>query len=141
MSKHIQAYFQTEDDAFAVNTKLQGYGLEQLEVSKVPENIGGDRNILVPLGAGLSPGSASVSGGTGGGPGGAGISGGGGTGPIVGGGVIPAAPSSNERDSRKLYDGDRNHFQYVLSAKVKDELHDEVIDMIRNNKGYVEVFE
>ncbi|MCL6460219.1 MAG: hypothetical protein K6T85_19695 [Gorillibacterium sp.] len=148
MSKKIQAYFHTENDAVAASTRLQAYGLEQLEVSELPESIDGNVPLLIPLGAGLAPGPSGIGGGIPvGNVGAAGSS-------TAAGSVIAGLGRDEDRgtsdagsgvgidqdDSSAFFNGDRADIRYVLSAKVRDEVHDEVIEIIRSNNGYIEVF-
>lgn len=49
MSKHIQAYFCSEDQAEGARSHLIPYGIEQLEVGKLEKGIGRSSNLLVPF--------------------------------------------------------------------------------------------
>ncbi|KHF34647.1 hypothetical protein CM49_03066 [Paenibacillus sp. P1XP2] len=68
MSKQIQAYFKTEDDAEQAKTKLIGIETEHLEVGRLGTALEGNRRILLPFapagmtGNGVTTGSASAAG-------------------------------------------------------------------------------
>jgi hypothetical protein len=117
MAKHIQAYFETENEAEHIRVLLQTYNTEDLEVGKLADGHLGGRNIIVPI--------AAVGGSTGAG---IGLNG-------SGGGVAPLAAVSAADD--ELWDGD-NNLHYVLSAKVLEEDYEEIRNLIRHNRGHVE---
>jgi hypothetical protein len=119
MSKHIQAYFQTENEAEHVRTLLQTYDTEDLEVGKLDDGYSGGRRLIVPVfGAGSDP---QING--------AGVGG-------TGAGVVPAAVIGRD-DDEVDFDGDRD-LHYVLSAKVLDEDYEELRNLVRHNRGHVE---
>ncbi|GGA41894.1 hypothetical protein [Paenibacillus physcomitrellae] len=152
MSRHIQAYFKTEDDAESARTRLIGYSMENLEVGRLEGGLGNDHEILIPIApVGNTPGMYA---------GGAQTAGG------VGGGVYTtqgAIPLNNvrdneteaERDRREdrpeqddlelgtypLSNDDYNDLQYVLSARVDDQQYEEVVQKLRSEGAYVERFD
>ncbi|MEK3723657.1 hypothetical protein [Paenibacillus sp. FSL H8-0034] len=117
MSKHIQAYFQTENEAEHVRTLLQTYDTEAVEVGKLDDGYAGDRRIIIPI-ADTGAGTQAN-----------------GTGVIGAGGIAPAAVMGDEDDLD--LDGHRD-LHYVLSAKVLEEEYEEIRNMIRHNRGHVE---
>lgn len=152
MSKKIQAYFQTENDALSANTRIQAYGAEYLEVSELPDAIGRDSRLLIPFAAGVpisgTPGSSggfstAASGMTNaaGNPAAAYMA-------IDDSDGSLSAIDDDSRDGRSsgavesdYYDGDRSLLRYVMAATVKDEVYADVVKAIRRNGGYVEVFD
>jgi len=145
MSKKIQAYFQTENDALSANTRIQTYGAEYLEVSELPDPIGADTRLLIPLA--LPTGAI------------------GSIGSYAGAAMAPTASSGQvttayaalgdddgivaaRNDLRRgdfagndYFDGDRSLLRYVMAATVKDAVYQDVVEAIRRNGGYVEVFD
>jgi hypothetical protein len=118
MSKHIQAYFNTENEAEHVRTLLQTYDVEALEVGRLDGGYKGDRRIIVPV---FGVGSDTFAG--------AGVTG-------NGAGVAPAAVVGGIDDDLDL---DSHHeLQYVLSAKVLEEDYEEIRNLVRHNRGHVE---
>ncbi|WP_438434513.1 hypothetical protein [Gorillibacterium sp. sgz500922] len=147
MSKKIQAYFPTENDALSANTRIQTYGAEYLEVSELPDPIGTGTRLLVPIAAGLptsgTPGSATgYAGGT---PGSTTNTGGAAATYVALNDNDGFGTSDNLRRGDSVdsdyYDGDRSHLRYVMAATVKDQVYADVVEAIRRNGGYVEVFD
>lgn len=138
MSKLIQAYFRTEDDAEGARTSLLAYNTEQLEVGALQEGISSRTNLLVPLvpwttntGGGGSSATTGVFGG----------------GPVMG--VAPlrdTSPTGAATDQEPatadavddLMGNDNDELRYVLSAKVQDEDYEEIVQKLRENHAYVE---
>ncbi len=124
MSRLIQAYFRTENDAEDARILLQPFATENLEIGELGERSEGRRFIL-PFAAGAA---------------GAGM---GTTGDGVGmavAGVAPFAAINELNDTvEKAGDVDLDDLNYVLSAKVKDEEYDQIVQVIRSNNGYMEV--
>lgn len=133
MTRNIQAYFQTEDEAASVSTRLQPYSVEPVEVSQLTESIGRDRSILIPLGAGMTNGPSGVGGG--GFPLGNNTT----TGAVPAGAVVTGA--FNVDSNTDVFDGDRDDLHYVLAVKVEDSVYHEAVEIIRRNNGYLEVYE
>ncbi|NHN30862.1 hypothetical protein [Paenibacillus agricola] len=119
MSKHIQAYFHTENEAEHVRILLQTYNIEALEVGKLDDGYQGDRRVIVPV---FGVGSDTTSG--------TGV-----TGNETG--VAPAAVMGGVDDDDLDMDGHRN-LHYVLSVKVQEEDYEEIRNLIRRNSGHVE---
>ncbi|ANS75465.1 hypothetical protein AWM70_13315 [Paenibacillus yonginensis] len=152
MSRHIQAYFKTEDDAESARTRLIGYSLENLEVGRLEGGIGNDREILIPIApVGSTPGMYA---------GGAQTAGGGSGGVYTTQSAIPLNnvkdnDTEAERDRREdrpeqddlelgtypISNDDYNDLQYVLSARVNEQQYEEVVQKLRSEGAYVERFD
>lgn len=136
MSKHIQAYFQTEDQAESAKTTLLTYKTDNLEVSKLAETIGRNNNLLLPLVAISPSGDMNNSGAVG-------VMGGG----VAGNNIVPIIENdgnSNVNKNGTLIDAadvttdNIENLNYVLVAKVKDEQYDEIVQKLREVHAYVE---
>jgi hypothetical protein len=114
MGKHIQAYFETENEAEHIRVLLQTYDTESVEVSKLDDGYLGGRNFIIPIAAVGSDTTTS----------GVGVSG-------AGSGIAPVAAVGS------MENGDHN-LQYVLTAKVLEEDYHEIRNLIRHNRGHVE---
>ncbi|MDR9853268.1 hypothetical protein RJP21_06575 [Paenibacillus sp. VCA1] len=155
MPKQIQAYFKTEDDAEQAKTKLIGIQAEHLEVGRLGTALEGNRHILLPI----APVGMTGSGTTTGASAAAGVSGVAYTPPVV---VSPDDDDPNgvssegdhpaeehawedrQDEVEPLFDpyADRyDDLEYVLSCKVRDKDYADVVNTLRNNGGYVEIFE
>ncbi|WP_151735975.1 hypothetical protein [Paenibacillus tengchongensis] len=146
MSKRIQAYFRSEDEAEGAKTSLIPYGVGDMEVSALtdPLRIDGKhrRNILLPL---VPYNNSAMAGGAFGAVGSADIA----TGPVV----VPSVALNDDeldrgdlgRDSEhsEVYanDGDLDDINYVMDLKVADESYHEVVETLRGKHAYVEVFD
>lgn len=145
MTKHIQAYFRTEDEAEGARTSLQTFRTEHLEVGQLDSAVGRDKRIMVPLVPYNTAGGVGTNG-------------------AMGVGASPGVPASEnvipvvsnvdrdtERGSRDnvnedgdlldaadVFSGDYDDLRYVLSAKVRDEDYEEIIHKLRSNQAYVE---
>lgn len=144
MSKQIQAYFQTEDQAESAKTTLFTYKTENLEVSKLADAIGRNSNILLPLVA-MSP-SGNLNN--------AGAVGGMGAGGVTSNNIIPIIENNdhepemplesnvNKRgtmlDASDVTADDYEDLNYVLVAKVEDQYYDEIVQKLREHHAYVE---
>lgn len=137
MSKMIQAYFRTEDDAEGARTSLLAYKTEQLEVGALQEGLSSRAHLLVPI----VPWTTNGDGGS------AGTNGFFGGGPVVG--VRPprdTLPNDAAADHEpvtadaadELTDSDYDGLRYVLSAQVQDEDYEEIVQKLRENHAYVE---
>ncbi|MDQ0192715.1 hypothetical protein [Paenibacillus wynnii] len=148
MTRRIQAYFRTEDEAEGAKTSLISYNVEGLEVSRLTDSLdsGGrsNRNILVPL---VAYTNTSMSGGL------AGV--GGTTGSVAGNaailpGIVAIDPTDDNgkhlrggevRNNTVVADADLRDLNYVMELKVPRENYLEVIETLRNKHAFVEVFE
>lgn len=150
MSRRIQAYFRTEDEAEGAKTALIPYGLSDSEVSALTdpldENGRGTRNILLPLipynNSGMTSGTFGVAGATGSLTGGA---------PIVP--AINVDDKADDPDARSAGDvrdgaeplignnNDNDDLHYVMDVKVEDANFNEVVEALRSKHAYVEVFD
>ncbi|MBB3127114.1 hypothetical protein FHS19_001768 [Paenibacillus rhizosphaerae] len=152
MTKQIQAYFKSEDDAESAKTKLIGFQTEHLEVSRLGDGIDSDRRILLPIAPVNLSGSVNAAGTSG----------------AVG---VPTAypaagiPVVDDRDPDELSeverarradegddllsgavdvspnDEDYRNLEYVLAAKVPDDTYQDVVNILRASGGYVEIFD
>lgn len=136
MSKVIQAYFRTEDDAESARTKLLTFETQGLEVGEMLDAMDGNRRFLFPFAAVASPGYGSTTG-----------MGSGVTGERGLGAVAAFTNLDDERNEHEIYDEEEveelpvEDFRYVLSAEVKEEEYRDIIRIIRQNRGAVEVFD
>ncbi|AZK46549.1 hypothetical protein [Paenibacillus lentus] len=148
MAKHIQAYFNSEDQAEGAKTSLLSFETEHVEVGRLEQSIGRDSSILVPF----VPVNNSATGGTYGAVGYPGAAG--------GQGVIPVgAPNSSlsdenvdgmqsargrerqEADSvvdwNDFGDEDYESLQYVLSVKLQEKDYDAAVHKLRSQGAFV----
>lgn len=149
MTRKVQAYFRTENEAEGAKTALIAYKVEGLEVWPLTDPIGNDRNILFPI---VPFGNTSVAAGTVG---------------TLGTASTPAAStimvsglavpeSRNDEDDYyevdeeqisanvadgELEDGDLNDLHYVMELKVAEENYNEVVEILRGKKAFIEVFD
>lgn len=150
MTKRLQAYFRTEDEAEGAKTALIPYAVEGLEVSSLtdPLDQGGNtrRNILIPL---VPFNNSSVAGS---GVGAAGAA----SGTLAGTAIVPgivrddgldSTDEHNEHDTRSNAvlsnndDPDLDNLHYVMELKVPEEQYNDVVHALRGKRAYVEVFE
>ncbi|MNV27791.1 hypothetical protein D3C71_1189520 [compost metagenome] len=160
MSKHIQAYFETESQAEGAKTSLLSFETEHLETGALENTLTSDNNLLGPVIAANNLGT-SIVGGAVLGSGAYGASGFTGTnGPQA---VIPLAALSDEANDRTdngyMDTGNDEHqrdrredtqvssnynyddLKYVLSATVKETEVDSVINKLRSQGAYVELLD
>jgi hypothetical protein len=147
MSKHIQAYFSSEDQAEGARSSLIPYGLEQLEVGKLEKGIGRSSNLLVPF-APIQNANSTASGGMIPSTGFAGTTSTQGTVPfVINNDDINASSNEEDKDGATgsgfhgdiiSDEADVSSLRYVLSAKAKDEQYDEVVSKLRTLGAYVE---
>ena len=138
MSKLIQAYFRTEDEAEGARTTLMTYHTEQLEVGALQGGIDRGVNVLVPLipwgtGAGTgTPGTGNI-----------------GTVGAHGAVISTRSPVSDDSglsdddfvETDDWKDSDFDELRYVLSVKVNDEDYEEIVQKLRKNHAFVERFD
>ncbi|WP_339271638.1 hypothetical protein MKY48_08375 [Paenibacillus sp. FSL W8-0187] len=151
MSRQIQAYFRTEDDAEGARTRLLTYNTEQLEVGQLQDPVRGGGNILVPL---VPWGNSGTGGAT------AGATTMGAPGGVVGapGVIVGSRDADDSRDKAQdrphgddtlgdawreadVTDRDYDDLRYTLSVKVRDEDYDQIVHDLRANNAYVERFD
>ncbi|MCP3775142.1 hypothetical protein NLX71_17870 [Paenibacillus sp. MZ04-78.2] len=132
MSRPIQAYFHTENEAEDVRIKLQTYQVEQVEIGKLDEAPDRDTPLLFPIaiaGTGTIPVGVGYAGSE--------------AGPIAATGVAAAGAylgfrTLDEAGHDKDGDGvDDRKLRYALSTKVAAEQYDEIVDLIRRHRGHV----
>ncbi|KKO52262.1 hypothetical protein [Paenibacillus sp. DMB20] len=145
MSKQLQAYFRTEDEAEGARTTLLTYKTEHLEVSPLQEPVNRGVNILVPLipWHGSGTGSAVPSSGT--------VGGAGAPAAIVGTRAVTDGERTEDEpvlqdpddwvDATDLSDVDLNELRYVLTAKVSDADYEEIVRKLRASNAFVERFD
>ncbi|MDF2963273.1 MAG: hypothetical protein K0S39_5008 [Paenibacillus sp.] len=120
MTKSIQAYFRTENEAEDVRILLQKYDTDMLEVGPIEDGTNLERGVYVPLAAGISTN-------------GTGNSGTGAAGAVsdANTGLAPLAGFAS-------LDNDEDHdLHYVLSVQVNDADYNEIVHLIRSNQGHV----
>lgn len=152
MTKRIQAYFRTEDEAQGAKTALISYKIEEQQLSPLtdPLDTSGDgdrsrtRNILVPL---APYNNSAMAGGI--------VGTAGTTGSVMGAAILPGvvapdsldekgAPVINEDKAQKsdtAAKGDLDGLHYVMELKVAEENYNEVVETLRGKNAYVELFE
>lgn len=144
MSKQIQAYFRTEDEAEGARTSLMAYSTENLEVGQLQEAVG-RANILVPLVPWNTGGVGGVTTGTGA-VGGVAAA----PGALVGTRItsdldrsedVPTTDNDKWVDPETFTDTDFSELKYVLSAKVSDEDYEDIVRALRSNNAFVERFD
>ncbi len=147
MTKHIQAYFQTEDQAEGARTSLQTFNVKQLEVGRLPHQISQSGKVLVPL--------VPIATNTGGAVGTAGAPSGAGPGGIVAPTAIienredrlegEDSPHSDDNDAAysasNATDKDYDDLKYVLSASVMEADVEQVVQALRTNNAFVEILD
>lgn len=144
MTRKIQAYFRTENEAEGAKTALFAYNVDGLEVWPLTDPLGRDRNILFPI-APFS--NTSVAAGTVGSLGAEST-------PAAGAMLVPGLAGSQRRDdeddhyrvdedqiSANVADGDLDDLHYVMDLNVAEENYNEVVEILRGKSAYVEVFE
>lgn len=137
MSKQVQAYFHTENEAEDVRIKLQAYPVDHIEVGALPEALDRGTPLLFPFAAAA---------GTAAGPVGGYVAGATGTGATAGDASAAGAYIGFRSLDADLHDHDGDGvddrvLQYSLSAQVRDEDYEEVVHLIRRNGGHVAVDE
>ncbi|MBP1962201.1 hypothetical protein [Paenibacillus aceris] len=121
MSRMIQAYFHTENQAEDARVLLLKYDPEMLEVGRLSEGYGGSGRLLLPFmeGGGLIS-EANMNNKF---------------------GFVDVLPTAAPVSSDDVNDGDVHALHYVLSAKVADADYAGAIDLIRRNHGHLEEFD
>lgn len=143
MTKRIQAYFKSEDDAQGAKTALIPYSVD-MEVWPLTDPLARDHRILVPLiplgNSAMSAGGFSTSGTS--------------TAPGAGAALVTSTgiPQSideteNLSNDKQPYeddiigDGDLKELRYVAELKVEDQKYNEIVHILRGKGAYVELFE
>ncbi|KAA9007720.1 hypothetical protein F4V43_04375 [Paenibacillus spiritus] len=142
MSKHIQAYFRSEDEAEGAKTALLGYRTDSLEMSPLTEPLGQGRTLLVPI---IPYNSASI-GGTG-----IGSSYNAPVGPIVAAAATAPDDQVDGRDTvdkdhviapgREYTDADLSELHYVMSFRIGDADEADIVSALRSKNAFVEVLD
>lgn len=117
MSRTIQAYFHTENQAEDAKVLLLKYSPVMLEVGRLPDGFNGTARVLLPFVDGVGTGGeTNLNNGVG----------------IVG--VMPTV----ETHSSDYRDEDEDVLHYVLSAKVSDADYPAAVDLLRRNHAHME---
>lgn len=149
MTRKIQAYFRTENEAQGAKTALISYQVDGLEVWPLTDPIGDDRRILSPI-APFS--NTSIATGT------VGSLGADST-PAAGAMLLPGVSSSETGDESEtnysvnedhvsaavadgeLEDGDLSELRYVIELSVAEENYNEVVEILRGKGAFLEQFD
>ncbi|WP_046213396.1 hypothetical protein [Paenibacillus wulumuqiensis] len=152
MTKHIQAYFRTEDQAESARTSVSTYDVKNLEVGRLDKQISQGSRVMVPL-LPLNAGAGGVTGNS------AGVSGGAGPGTIIPPTAIidndgkrnevtdDDSAASHDNDDTDAWsainatDKDYDDLKYVLSATVMESDVENVVQKLRTNNAFVEILE
>lgn len=156
MSKHIQAYFETESQAEGAKTSLLSFETEHLETGSLENTLTRDNNLLGPFVSNQAGAGSALFGGAVFGTGGLT----GTTGPQT---VVPLVALDrdandnvnnqevdlgddvHQRDRREdaevSNDVNYNNLKYVLSATIKETEVDGVVAKLRSQGAYVEVLD
>ncbi|ANE46977.1 hypothetical protein SY83_12615 [Paenibacillus swuensis] len=126
MGKHIQAYFRNENDALDVTTKLNKYSATKVESSELVDHLNTDRErFLFPIAAVNAPTTGT------------------GAGNYVAPAGVPTAAGGagllgflDTTDTVGPSDDDR--LTHTLTAEVGEADYSEIVQMIRENGGYVD---
>lgn len=134
MSRMVQAYFHTENEAEDVRIRLQGYKVENIEIGALPEALDRNTPLLIPI---------AFAGSTAGGPVGGYAGGSTGTGATAGdasaaGAYIGLRELDAERHDHDHDGVDDRELRYSLSVQVQEADYGAVVDLIRRNRGHVQ---
>ncbi|MDD9267416.1 hypothetical protein ACFPES_10315 [Paenibacillus sp. GCM10023248] len=121
MSRMIQAYFHTENQAEDARVLLLKFNPEHMEIGALPEGYGGGGRLLLPMveGGGIVSESSSNN----------------------RFGMVNVLPTAAPAAEHYADDGDAAKLRYVLSVKVDDGHYLEAVGLIRRNHGHLEAFE
>jgi hypothetical protein len=120
VTKAIQAYFRTENEAEDVRILLQKYDTDMLEVGVIEDGVNRD-DLFLPLAAGFTSNGTGLNG-----AGAAAAVRDGDTAAIP---LLGFAAAQDDEASDKLH--------YALSVQVNDSDYDEIVLLIRSNQGHV----
>jgi hypothetical protein len=125
MSKRIQAYFRTENDAADVTSKLHKYHASKVEMGALTDVMSLNRDsVLLPFAIGTTTTGTGIFT----------------TGQGVPAGVSGAAAVVGLDDVQDSLQSDNfDNLSHTLSAEISDEDYIRVVHMIRENHGYVEL--
>ncbi|NOU86576.1 hypothetical protein GC102_12445 [Paenibacillus sp. LMG 31460] len=118
MSRMIQAYFHTENQAEDAKVLLLKYSPEILEVGRLPDGFNGTGRVLLPFVDGVGTGGE--------------------TNLNNGVGIVGLMPTVETHSSEAYRDEDEDALHYVLSAKVSDADYPAVVDLLRRNHAHME---
>lgn len=118
MSRMIQAYFHTENQAEDARVHLVKFNPERLEVGALPEGYGGSGRLLLPMveGGGIVSESSSNN----------------------RFGMVDVLPNAAPVAADYANDDDAHRLRYVLSVKLDDGDYLEAVGLIRRNHGHLE---
>ncbi|WP_339319286.1 hypothetical protein [Paenibacillus sp. FSL R10-2734] len=147
MTRKIQAYFRTENEAEGAKTALISYKVDGLEVWPLTDPIGEDRRILFPIAPFTN---TTMAAGT------VGTLGTGST-PAAGAMLVPGVAASDAEPEThysvdedqvsadvadgELEDGDLSELRYVMELSVAEENYNEVVETLRGKGAFVEQFD
>ena len=121
MSKRIQAYFRNEDDAESARITLAKYDTANLEVGKTPDESYPSAHSAFPFISFGTTGSVA-------------------NGAFIG-GHAPRTSAENGRDDSESPNVNEADSQYVLSVEIQNADQAEIVQILRQHGGNVEVFE
>lgn len=148
MSRHIQAYFRSEDEAEGARTSLITFDTESLEVGQLHDRVSAGNNVLVPI---IPLGGSGTL--DGGGTSGSNVNGMTTTGGVIGVEGTRGNISTDSRNDGGLVDTfevtgdgiytneDYNNLEYVMSLKVQDRDYEEIVQKLRQQGAFVEQFD
>ncbi|WP_379134974.1 hypothetical protein [Paenibacillus sp. sgz500958] len=135
MTRRIQAYFRTEDEAEGAKTALIAYNVEGLDVWPLTDPLDQGRFNTTAM-AGTAVGTT------------------GGSGSPPAAAIVPGftssevfddrdhrAPDGEIRESSDVRDGDLKNLHYVMELKAPEEHYNEVVHILRGKHAFVEVFD
>ncbi|KQX46572.1 MULTISPECIES: hypothetical protein [unclassified Paenibacillus] len=120
MSRMIQAYFHTENQAEHARILLLKYSPDMLEVGRLPDGYNGTGRVLLPFVDGVGTGGE--------------------TNLNSGVGIVGVMPTVETHSSDAYWDKneDEDALHYVLSAKVSDVDYPAAVDLLRRNHAHME---
>jgi hypothetical protein len=113
MSRKLQAYFQTEDEAMSVKDQLIKYNATNVEIGYLEDNGSEDR---IPLAVPIVTGGTSY----------------------VNNGVMAPNPVSAAAAMGQGQEDQFNIYRSVLSGEISEGSYDEAVDLILSNGGHIE---
>jgi hypothetical protein len=118
MSTVVQAFFKNEDKAYQNKIKLEKYDIEVMEYGPVKGDLKEGRRFILPVAGTAAPYSGNH----------------GAQGVAAGAFGILVSKKGDQTDGEAI---DPKHMQYTLSVKVEDNKAEEIIDLLKNNDGYI----
>lgn len=131
MTRQVQAYFHSENEAEDARIKLQTYNIDRLEIGALPEPLNSKVPLLIPFATAAGADSATP-----------GNSYAGGSSPADGSaaGALIGFRSIDELGHDRNRDGvDDRELLYSLSLQASDMDYNEVVKVIRSNGGHIAI--